>query len=411
MTTESAVMSGGGEAGAVASERERLVRLHAYQVLDTPPEGEFNDIAALAAELCQTPIALVSFVDADRQWFKARVGLDVCETARSSSFCAHTMQQESVMQVPDALLDPRFAQNPLVLAEPHIRFYAGAPLRSASGASLGSLCVIDRRPRLLSPTQSAGLTTLARHVMVALELRQYRRSVSEVSQRLHDAERIKDEFLARVTHELRTPLTSIHGYLEALDGDDLPPGVTARFLATIRRNSDRLLHLVNDMMLAAELGCNAVQLDRERVSLTELATGAVDRNQGLAVAKDLWIRADALSDVDTIGDRVRLAQAIDRLVLNAIKFTAEGGIVIGTTTHEGQPVLTVTDTGVGIPEEDRDRMFRAFRRSAAAEQAEVQGVGLGLTIVKSIIDGHGGTIGIDSAPGRGTTVTLTLPSV
>ena len=402
-----------GDIGGMHSmdgEQARLAQLHAYTVLDTPPEQDFDEIAGLAAQLCQTPIALVSFVDADRQWFKARAGLEVCETPRSDSFCAHAMRHEDVMQVPDALLDPRFATNPLVLGEPHIRFYAGAPLRSAAGAPLGTLCVIDHEPRLLTPTQSAGLATLARHVMVGLELRQHLRTGNdEATRRLERVERVKDEFLSRVTHELRTPLTSIHAYLEALDEDELPPGVSSRFLATIRRNSDRLLRLVDDMMLAAQLRSDAITLEMGPVDLAELAATAVRQNHGLAEAKGLTLRAVAATTVPAYADGARMAQAIDQLVLNAIKFTHRGGITISAALRDGQPTLSVADTGAGMPDDDRERLFRAFRRSAAAEQAEVPGIGLGLTIVKSIIERHGGVVGIESMPGRGTTVTITMP--
>ena len=224
----------------VAAEQARVSALHAYDILDTPAERDFDAIVALAAHLCGTPIALVSLVDTDRQWIKARTGLEICQTPRGSSLCAHAMHGETVMQVPDARLDPRFADNPLVLGEPHIRFYAGAPLVSPSGQPLGSLCVIDRKPGLLTPAQCEGLLTLARHVVGLLELRQHAVNAEAINRRLREADRLKDEFISRITHELRTPLTSINGYLEVLE-DDLPADATATFLERIRRNSDRLL--------------------------------------------------------------------------------------------------------------------------------------------------------------------------
>ncbi len=159
-------------------ERERLRVLHQFGVLDTAPEVAFDDLAALAGQLCGTPIALVSLVDEDRQWFKARLGLDVCETSRESSFCAHALGSPDLFVVADTWLDPRFADNPLVTGEPGIRFYAGAPLVTWGGATLGTLCVIDVVPRTLSPRQLEQLRMLGRQVVDQLELRRQREELA-----------------------------------------------------------------------------------------------------------------------------------------------------------------------------------------------------------------------------------------
>lgn len=142
------------------NESMRLAALYELLILDTPPEERFDRIAAFAAHEFDVPIAVITLVDAQRQWFKARVGTEVCETGRDVSFCAHAILQEHIMVVPDALDDPRFADNPLVTGEPHIRFYAGAPLTMPSGLRLGTLCLIDRRPRALDALDLGILGTL-----------------------------------------------------------------------------------------------------------------------------------------------------------------------------------------------------------------------------------------------------------
>lgn len=149
-----------------ADDEDRLRALRELLILDTPPEARFDRIVAFAAEEFDVPIALVSLVDRERQWFKARVGLDVCETAREISFCGHAIAQPGLFEVLDAAHDPRFVDNPLVVGAPHIRAYLGAPLRMPDGATLGTLCLIDTRPRQFDDMDRAILGTL-RDLVVA----------------------------------------------------------------------------------------------------------------------------------------------------------------------------------------------------------------------------------------------------
>ncbi|MDH3458754.1 MAG: sensor domain-containing diguanylate cyclase [Gemmatimonadota bacterium] len=152
-------------------EPDRLETLEQYDILDTAPEQAYDDLTLLASEMCDAPIALVSFVDSERQWFKSRIGLEVAETPRDVAFCAHAVASQETLIVPDAMQDKRFADNPLVTDEPQIRFYAGAPLITPDGHALGTLCVIDRKPRTLTAKQQQALEALSRQVVSQLELR------------------------------------------------------------------------------------------------------------------------------------------------------------------------------------------------------------------------------------------------
>lgn len=153
------------------NEKSRLLELKKYDIMDTLPEQSYDDITKLAAYICDTPIALISLVDNHRQWFKSRVGLNAEETDKDAAFCAHAIiEPENVLIIPNALEDDRFADNPLVLGDPHIRFYAGAPLIS-EGFGLGTLCVIDQAPRELTDQQMEALCALSRAVMSQLDLR------------------------------------------------------------------------------------------------------------------------------------------------------------------------------------------------------------------------------------------------
>ncbi|MFO1497582.1 MAG: PAS domain S-box protein [Verrucomicrobiota bacterium] len=162
-----------------ANEAQRLDALRRYEILDTAPEQVFDDITLLASQICQTPIALISLVDADRQWFKSRRGLTESETSRNVAFCAHGILEPELFMVEDASVDPRFAANPLVTSRPHIRFYAGAPLRTPDGYSVGMLCVNDQRPRSLLPPQQEALKALARQAVSQFELRWHVKSLSD----------------------------------------------------------------------------------------------------------------------------------------------------------------------------------------------------------------------------------------
>jgi|SRR5579871_4834266 len=154
---------------SVTREADRLQLLRSYGVLDSDPEEEFDDITRVAALVCRTPIALISLVDESRQWFKSRVGLDAIETSREVSFCAHAIDLQEPLIVPNAEQDSRFAHNPLVTGNPSIRFYCGMPLRS-EGHGLGTLCVIDREPRTLTPEQIQILKVLSNAVINRLQL-------------------------------------------------------------------------------------------------------------------------------------------------------------------------------------------------------------------------------------------------
>lgn len=153
-------------------ELARVAALDRYAILDTEPEQAFDDLVVLAAYVCRTPIAMLSLVDDHRQWFKSKVGVEIRETPREISFCAHAIQQQNLFIVPDTRNDARFRDNPMVLDEPHIRFYAGAPLINEDGFALGTLCVVDRQPRELDEAQKEALRSLSRLALGQMELRQ-----------------------------------------------------------------------------------------------------------------------------------------------------------------------------------------------------------------------------------------------
>src|SRR5258707_10581222 len=158
-------------ANANANEKARLEALRSYKILDTDPEKAFDDLTILASHICETPVALISLIDADRQWFKSRVGVSLTETPREVAFCARAIQQSDLFIVPDATKDPRFSSNPFVVSDPKIRFYAGAPFTSSDGHPLGTLCGVDVVPKQLSPSEHDTLLAFRRQVQAQFEFR------------------------------------------------------------------------------------------------------------------------------------------------------------------------------------------------------------------------------------------------
>jgi anti-sigma regulatory factor (Ser/Thr protein kinase) len=184
------------------SETERLATLHSYRILDTQPEQAFDDLTLLASYICETPIALITLIDTDRQWFKSRVGLSQSETSRSISFCSHAIDQTGLYIIRDAATHETFRHNPLVTGEPNIRFYAGAPLVAPNGHALGTLCVIDRVPRTLTPAQIEALEALRRQVQAQLELRVNLIELEQALARRDEAEARQQELIASLQASL-----------------------------------------------------------------------------------------------------------------------------------------------------------------------------------------------------------------
>jgi anti-sigma regulatory factor (Ser/Thr protein kinase) len=183
-------------------EADRLAALRRYRILDTEPEQRFDDLTFLASQVCNTPMATITLVDDDRQWFKSRVNVSVEQTSRSVSFCSHAIKQREIMIVPDATKDARFSSNPMVLGDPHIRFYAGTPLITPDGYPIGTLCVVDRVPRELTPEQVKALVALRHQAEAQLELRINLIELREALAERDAAEAASEKLIAELRHSL-----------------------------------------------------------------------------------------------------------------------------------------------------------------------------------------------------------------
>jgi PAS domain S-box-containing protein len=235
------------------------------------------------------------------------------------------------------------------------------------------------------------------------------------NEQLRKLDRMKDEFIALVSHELRTPLTSIRGYLELLQ-DDLEGGTATPeqqrdFLQVIDRNSDRLQRLVEDLLLAAQVDVGTLQLSTTTIDLGKLVEDCVEASAPLAATREIDLGCSVDGEPVVDGDLRRLGQVVDNLLSNALKFTPAGGTVhVRAARNDGFATVEVADTGMGIPDDEQAALFGRFFRTEGAQSEAIAGVGLGLSITKSIVEAHGGRITFTSAVGTGTTFVVELPA-
>jgi signal transduction histidine kinase len=272
------------------------------------------------------------------------------------------------------------------------------------GAALAGV-VLLRLAGLVHAVERAGLAErLARR-----EAEQAQQLLTFQNQQLLEIDRLKDEFVSSISHELRTPLTSIAGYVELLQEEEEDPEKRGH-LAIVGRNAERLLALVSDLLFAAKLQYGKLELERAPVDLVSLVAQCMDSARPRAQAASVHLDLDVEDVPLVMGEQAKLAQLLDNLVSNAIKFTPRDGHVgVRLSAHHDVIRIEVSDTGIGIPDRERGRLFERFFRAQSALERQIQGTGLGLYISKAIVDAHDGRIGVDSVPGEGTTFVVELP--
>jgi signal transduction histidine kinase len=379
-----------------STEAERLQVLRSYGILDTPIEAAFDDITRIASFVCQTPVALVSLVDNDRQWFKSALGFAKRQTPLNQSICGHALLEQNFLEIADTLKDPRTVDNPLVTDEPKLRFYAGALLRTPDGFPLGTVCVLDDKPRELTEDQRDILKALARQVMSQMELRR----ALTISDRL---QRNVSRLMAVAGHDLKQPLQVM---IMAID--------RVRSKLTDTRDQDRLMHAIKaGMRIAEELDqlaeMSALQNDNGvpqpvAFPIADIFRSVVSNWQMHADAKHVDLKVIA-SSARVVSDSTMLRSIIGNLVGNAIKYTERGRVLIGCRRRGNDLSIEILDTGKGIAADQQGAVFDAFHQISPSSE----GLGLGLSIVRRTAEALGHRIELSSEIGRGTHVRIIVP--
>ena len=406
----------------LCSDGPRLEALRRYGILDTPPELAFDDITRVIAHICQTPVAMVNFIDEGRQFFKSEIGLGVRETPLDISICAQAILERDRLLVPDTTKDPRFAGHPLVTGPPHFRSYAGSLLQTADGHPIGTLCVMDYVPREFNAAQIDALQALARQVMTQLELRH---NVTAQSRMIEDRERVqveleksaaaKDQFLAELSHELRTPLNPVLMTASSLARDPKLPNEYREDMRIICRNVELEVRLIDDLLDLTRISRGKVELRRSAHSAQADLQATIAMYAGDLDAKRLRLvsHLDAPNHL-ILADTARLHQVFANLLRNAIKFTPEGGTITVATRNadQGDWILQVQDSGIGIEPFRLGTVFNAYEQGDRSITRRFGGLGLGLAITKALVEMHGGSIAAASEGlGCGATFTVALPTV
>ena len=387
------------------NEQERLKALFDYDILDTESEKVFDDLALLASQICNTPIALISLIDPNRQWFKSAIGLNAKETPRDYAFCAHAIHQQAIFEVEDTIQDPRFADNPLVTEQPNIRFYAGTPLITPEGYAIGTLCAIDRKPGKLNDYQTKALEILGRNVVSQMELR---RKIKQ----LKEQDKNKTEFLSNMSHELRTPLNAIINFSQLLLNDEntLDNNKLRQYLQHIDYSGKRLLSVINNVLDLNKIEAGMMTLDIGPCTVRKLIEQVIGMLALSAQQKHIHLNSYFASDIPEVLmlDETKFSQIVINLISNAIKYTPNDKKILVSLNRNAETfTLSVQDEGVGISEADQSKLFNSFQQVGRSKST--QGSGLGLVITKNLVELMGGKINVHSEPLLGSKFTVELP--
>jgi signal transduction histidine kinase len=382
------------------NEQQRLKELYRFAVLDTEQEQDFEHLVQLASQVCDVPMSLVSLVDAERQWFKAKIGLSASETERKFSFCAHAILNDGVFEITDAEKDDRFFDNPLVTGDPNIRFYAGIPLVTDNGYKLGTFCILDSKPRSLTPAQEFALKTLAKQAMSLLNIRVKNLELERIN-------KLQNKLISIVAHDVRNPLASLKGIIELRQTDIISHEEADEMLGLAALQLDATIDMVANLIDWGKLQMRRDNSFAKQISLKKCVQSVLQAFSTPLEEKNITVNTVADDKVAAI-DETGFNFVLRNLLSNSIKFTENGTIDITAEMNNNRIKLKVKDSGTGIEAYTYETLFQQHKHYPTPGTRNEPGSGLGLSLIKDYVDKIEGSIQIHSEKGVGTEVIVVI---
>ncbi len=393
------------------NETERLANLREYQILDTEPEAAFDELVKIGASVAKVPICLVSLVDHNRQWFKAKVGIEQSSTARDLAFCGHAILCQDPMLIPDTTFDARFSDHPFVTRGFNIRFYAGFPLISKEGHALGTFCVLDTVPRHLTEEQIEFLGFLAKQVVALMELKRAERLVDQQKSLLIESSKLMalGQMTAEIVHEINNPLAIIHAraalLVNAAKQKNLSPEMTLDSAERLLETSHRINKIVSGL---SGMVRNSEQESFEKVQLRKMIDDTLFFCTERCRANGIELKVQAVDpDLMLYCKPVQISQVLLNLLNNAVDAVStlpDKWIQVSFHETESHSELRVKDSGNGITPEVIAHIFDPFFTT----KKKGNGTGLGLSISKGIMEAHRGSLHCEHDDGH-TQFVMRLP--
>ena len=385
-----------------ANEAERINALENLQIIDTLPEEEYDNITKIAALICNTPIALITFVGSEKQFFKSSVGTKLTSTLRDFAFCAHALNNpDEILIVNDARKDDRFVGNPLVTENPNIVFYAGMPLVTSQGLALGTICAIDHKPGLLNEDQKNALKSLSQQVIKLLELRKNNLQLQQYQNQLEQYANDMESFAYMASHDLKDPLRMISLFMQKLQKNygNLLDEKAKDYIEFSIKASEKMTVLVNDLLKYAALDKD--NMGAEETNVAELVKEIISYHSAVFEEVAAVIDYDTLKTIKS--SRTALKIIFQNLLMNAVKFRKANEALKIKISMEEKPLFwlfTISDNGIGIDSNNFEEIFKPFK--SLHPQNIYKGSGLGLAACKKVVEKHGGKMWVQSEVGVGT---------
>lgn len=393
-----------------SNETERLKELHSLKLIEGLPDEDYDLITKLASDICETPISLITLIDSKTQLFKSKQGLEIDKTPRDYAFCAHAINTpDKMLIVNDAKEDERFKDNPFVTEDPHIAFYAGMPISTKEGTALGTLCVLDSKPKVLSASQIKALKSLAKLVERLFESRRNSLELEKVYAQMQLHKSQSEEIAYSIAHDLKNPLDSIQGFLELLQHEaDTSLGEEAQqYVEYAKQSTQKMTGLIYEILAFAKL--TSSDQNMEQVEVEPIIQNIINLNLPTIKSENIEIEYKDLPKIKT--SKTLFSIVLRNLISNAIKYRSPDrslkiNIKIQDIVDEWK--ISVTDNGAGIQKQNLEKIFRPFYKE---DKNNHTGVGMGLAACKKIILNLGGNISVESEPGKGSVFSFTIPKL